>query len=214
MKSQGCFCCISLPIAKAVANWGRGWPSSGLLLCLAGFFFLDAVMCFPQHYSSLCSYLYFSTISVEASVLRAWSKNGGTTLVLLSQNDWAGKQGRRSKVSAGSVQVGAAVSWDGVQRVNMASKKIRIKQMQRGQGGNYCFSFPPCTCSGINVLDYDYLCLIISNLHNCLLWTRSPISVMKDLFSCLNIFLLSGAKRKQSKWKQSQKLGVISNPHA
>lgn len=88
------------------------------------------------------------------------------------------------------------------------------KKMQRGQEGNYCFSFPSCTCGCINVLDYDYLCLIISNLHNCLLWTRSPISVMKDLFSCLNIFLLSSAERKQSKWKQSQKLGVISNPHA
>lgn len=142
MKSQGCFCCISLPIAKAVANWGRSWPSSGLLPCLAGFFFLDAVMCFPQHYSSLCSYLYFSTISVEASVLRAWSKNGGTTLVLLSQNDWAGKQGRRSKVSAGSVRVGAALSWDGVQQVNMASKKSELNKCSEDKEATIALASP------------------------------------------------------------------------
>lgn len=33
-------------------------------------FFGDVVMCFPQHYSSLCSYLHFSAISVEGSELR------------------------------------------------------------------------------------------------------------------------------------------------
>lgn len=33
MKSQGGSHCISLAFAKAIADWGRSWPSSGLLPC-------------------------------------------------------------------------------------------------------------------------------------------------------------------------------------
>lgn len=63
-------------------------------------------------------------------------------MVLLSQNDWAGKQGRRSEVSAGSVQVGAALSWDGVQRVNMASKKSELNKCSEDKEATLALASP------------------------------------------------------------------------